>query len=117
MLSTNKVVFYTPLKIDLKILKKKNLINTIYKNKIIYTNTIILNRSFNLNIKYLNLSHKIQQDNFLLYKSYLNKKTKKNLWNFFNKNKILYIQISTVFFLFKFFKSSNFLSEVIFNDW
>ena len=117
MLSTNKVVFYTPLKTELKPLKKKNFINTIYKNKTIYTNIILLNKICSLNIKYLTFFNKIQNDSFLLSKSYLNKKTKKNLLNFFNKNKILHMQISTVFFLFKFFKSSNFLSEIIFNDW
>ena len=121
MLSINKVNLFTTLNKkyeNKKILNPiKILINSLINQKIPCINTLLSTKSFDLNITKQIVSNKNQITNLQLTKLYLNKKNKKNLLNFFNKNKLIYIQLQSCLILFNFFKNSNFLSEVKFNIW
>ena len=121
MLSINKVSLFTTLSKKYENKKISNpikiLINSLINQKIPCINTSLLNKSFDLNATKKSVFNKNQITNLQLIKIYLNKKNKKNLLNFFNKNKLIFIQLQSCLILFNFFKNSNFLSEVKFNIW
>ena len=99
MLSINKVNLFTTLNKkyeNKKILNPiKILINSLINQKIPCINTLLSTKSFDLNITKQIVSNKNQITNLQLTKIYLNKKNKKNLLNFFNKNKLIYIQLQS----------------------